>query len=151
MTEDERRDTIDGEHLRVLGLCYLVSAGISAFFSLFGILYACMGLLITGFANSMPPGREEPPPEFLAAFLGVIGLGMFALLMGFAVLKFYAAKCLKARQSRGFCMFAAAVTCLSIPFGTALGVITLIVLNRDSIARRFDVPVTPAPVPGGIA
>jgi len=39
MEEDERRAVIDGEHLRILSICYLVSAAITAFFSLFGLVY----------------------------------------------------------------------------------------------------------------
>jgi hypothetical protein len=37
MTNDERQEIIDGEHLKILSICYYIYAGFNALFSLFGL------------------------------------------------------------------------------------------------------------------
>jgi hypothetical protein len=139
MSDVERQATIDGEHLRILSICYLVYAGVNVFFSLFGLLYAFMGLFVTELISRVPPQpNQPPPPEFVGLFFGVFGFGMFALMMVLAVLKFIVAKRLKQRRSRTLCMVVAALSCFGIPFGTVLGVFTFVVLSRPSVAKMFD-------------
>jgi len=43
----------------------------------------------------------------------------------------------------------AAVECMIVPFGTVLGVLTIIVLSRDKVKRLFGVPPQAAE-PGAI-
>jgi len=140
VTEQELRDSIvDQEHLRLLSIAYLVMAACNAFFSLFGLLYAFMGVAMTSFIGSIPerPG-QAPPPEFFGWFFGLFGLGMFTILMTVGVLKFIVSRRLKQRRSRVFCMVVAALSCLSIPYGTMLGVFTFLVLGRRSVTRLFE-------------
>jgi hypothetical protein len=140
VTEQELRESIiDEEHLKLLSIAYLVSAATSAFFSLFGIFYAFMGLAFTSFMTNIPerPG-QPPPPEFLGLFFGLFGLGMFSIMMTSGVLKFIASRRLKQRRSRVFCMIVAGLSCLAIPYGTILGVFTFLVLGRPSVIRLFE-------------
>ena len=58
----------------------------------------------------------------LAFFLGMITIG---------VLNLCTAHYLKRRKARTFCMVVAGLGCILIPYGTLLGVFTLIVLGRD--------------------
>jgi uncharacterized membrane protein HdeD (DUF308 family) len=139
MTDDERQGIVDGEHIRVLSVCYYVYAGFNAFSSLFGLFYAFMGLMIGGVVFGLPAAPNQPrPPASLAALFGVFGFGIFLFFIGLAILKFMAAVRLRRRRSRVFCMIVGALTCLGIPFGTALGVFTLVVLSRKSVPRLFD-------------
>ena len=139
MTDDERQAVVDGEHLRILSIGYVISAGCTAFFSLFGLLYGLLGVLIA----TSPPGMGLPPgqsatPEFVGMMLGVIGFGLFVLLLAGAFLKFLVARSLRRRGGRVFCMVVAALACFEIPYGTALGVFTFLVLTRASVARMFE-------------
>ncbi len=138
MTDEERQAIIDGEHLRVLSLCYYIYAGLNAFFSLFGVFYALMGLFFTMVASRVPAKPDQGLPPFFGLFLGVIGIGMFAFMMSFAILKLIVAKRLRQRRSRIFCIVVAGLSCIGIPFGTALGVFTLLVLSRTSVKQVFD-------------
>ena len=152
MTEDERQEIVDGEHIRVLSVCYYIYAVFNALFSLFGLFYAFMGLMIGSAVSSLPaqPNQPRPPlPASFAALFGVFGFGMFLFLMGLAFLKFMAAGRLRRRRSRVFCMIVGAVSCIGIPFGTALGVFTLVVLSRKSVLRLFD--TTPRAATGVVA
>ncbi len=43
-----------------------------------------------------------------------------------------------------FCLVMACVACLFMPFGTVLGVFTIIVLARPSVQTLFSRPAVPA-------
>ncbi|MGB5813106.1 MAG: hypothetical protein WBG86_21410 [Polyangiales bacterium] len=48
---------------------------------------------------------------------------------------------LKQRRQRGFCIVVSAVNALSMPVGTLLGVLTIVLLMRSSVADAFETPV----------
>jgi hypothetical protein len=106
---DERLAIIDAEHLRLLGRGYYLSAGIAAFFSLFGLLY-----------------------------MALIGGVIFLIMVVIAGVKAYVGWCLEQRRQRILCLVVGAVSCLEVPYGTALGICTFIVLMRPRVMRQFD-------------
>jgi hypothetical protein len=134
MDESLRQQVVNDEHLKILRIGYLVSAGTSAFMGLFGFIYVFMGVMVT----RMPSGQGQGPPAFFGWFFAIFGLAFVAGGLGLGVLKFYAASCLKQRRSRTFCMVVAGITCLGMPYGTLLGVLTFIVLSRPAVSRLFD-------------
>jgi fatty acid desaturase len=140
----DRQSIIDEEHLKLLSLGYMISAGIAAFFSVFGLFYILMGIVF-GVAFSHLPAAAgkagEQPPAFFGWFFAVIGFVIFLLAIGMALARFWTARCIKQRKSRTFCMVIAALGCLEFPYGTALSVFSFIVLGRESVAKRF----TPQP------
>jgi hypothetical protein len=127
-------DIIDKEHLRLLRIGYFISAAQTALFIPFGLLYAGMGVLVA----HLPGGSGSPPPPFMSWVFGIIG----AVFAGFAtlaaVLKFLTAIRLKERRSRMLCMITAGLSCLEIPYGTALGVMTFVVLSRPRVREEFE-------------
>jgi hypothetical protein len=142
-----RQAIIDEEHLRLLSIGYLISAGTTALFSLLGLMYVFLGIMIGTTLSKIPaqPGHE-PPPAAAGWIFVVVGLAFFLLAVGFALAKFYAASCVKKRKSRMFCLVVAAISCLEMPYGTVLGVFAILALERDSIKRLFAPSVTAAPV-----
>jgi hypothetical protein len=136
-----RQSIVDEEHLKLLSLGYMVSGGFSAFFSLFGLFYAFMGGMMSAVMSNVPEpaGKAgQMAPQFVGWIFSAIGLALFAICVTFAILKFLAASRLKERRSRTFCMVVAAFTCLEFPYGTFLGVVTFIVLGRESVIRLFS-------------
>lgn len=139
--EFSRQAVVDEEHLKLLSICYMVSAAISAFFSLIGLSYAGMGAVVSEAIKRAPEltgNTENAPPAFIGWIFGGIGLALFLMWITMAGLKLGVALCLKKRKSRTFCMVVAALECLGVPYGTLLGVFTFIVLGRDSVTRLFD-------------
>jgi uncharacterized BrkB/YihY/UPF0761 family membrane protein len=140
MTDETFRQAIvDEEHLKLLSIGYLISAGVAALFSLLGLLYVFMGVMMTTtFTEASKKANQSPPPAFIGWIFGIIGFVIFLLLIAVALLKFRAARCINRRQSRAFCMVVAAISCLEIPYGTVLGVFTFLVLGRNSAKGLFE-------------
>jgi len=153
LKSDQIRQTIvDQEHLNLLSIAYLVSAALSACFSLLGLVYAFMGAFFAAAIARMPatPG-QAPPPAFMGWLFGLIGLGMFVFVLTIGGLKFLVYRRLKQRRSRILCMVVAGVCCLGVPYGTLLGIFTFVVLTRPSVVRLFQVSPPPIPAPNVVA
>jgi hypothetical protein len=138
--EIDRQSIIDEEHLKLLSLGYMISAGVAAFFSLFGLLYVFMGIVFSIAFSHLPAAAGkagEQPPAFVGWIFAGIGLVVFLLAIGMAFARFWAARCIKKRKSRTYCMVIAAIGCLEFPYGMALGVLSFIVLGRASVVKQF--------------
>lgn len=141
--EPDRQTIIDEEHLKLLALGYMISAAVSAFFSLIGLLYMGMGAFFGEMIAHLPAtaaNGNQPPPVFFEWILGGMGLLIFLLLLGIAAVKLRAAFLLKQRKGRTFCLVIAGLCCLGVPWGTVLGVFTFIVLGRRSVENLFRIP-----------
>jgi hypothetical protein len=140
--EFSRQSVIDEEHLKILSVCYMVSAAISAFFSLFGLMYAGMGAVVNQAIKNAPElagnANNALPPGLFGWIFGVFGVAFFLFSMTLAGLKLGTALCLKKRKGRVFCMVIGAIECVGIPYGTLLGIFTFVVLGRDSVERLFE-------------
>jgi uncharacterized membrane protein YhaH (DUF805 family) len=141
MPEETRQSIIDEEHLKMLSLGYMVSAGVSAFYSLFGLLYVFMGIMMGTAFSHLPqtPANpaQAPPPAFVGWIFGFIGLVFFLIAAAMTAARFRAAWCIKHRKSRAFCMVIAGIGCLEFPYGTVLGIFSFLVLGRDSVIQLF--------------
>jgi hypothetical protein len=124
----------DASHLQILAIFYYVFAGLNA---LSVVLMAFYGVLMGVVFSSAPP--SGPNADMQAALPMIVGLFalVIALSLLFGVLHFMVGQRLRQRRGHKFCQVIAVLTCLSIPFGTALGVFTLIVLNRPSVKAMF--------------
>lgn len=141
MLDSDRQAIVDDENIKLLSLGYMISAGVSGFFSLFALMYVGMGLFIgtaiTKFPNS-GSATDQPPPAFIGWILGGAGLALFVVIAGFGALKLLIAFRIKQRKSRTLCLIIAGGGCLGVPYGTVLGVFMFIVLGRGSVIRQFD-------------
>ena len=71
--ETLRQAIIDEEHLKLLSIGYLVSAGVAALFSLFGLLYVIMGVTMgIIFREAAKKGDQSPPPAFMGWVFGIV-------------------------------------------------------------------------------
>jgi hypothetical protein len=138
------QSVLDAEHLKLLSIFYMVSAGLSAFYSLIGLIYAAIGVLVFEMVSKMPASgaNDGPPPALIGWIFGGIGFAFFLAFATIAALKLRAAFCIKGRKSRWLCLVTAVISCLEIPYGTLLGVFTFIVLDRASVRNEFDRPRT---------
>ncbi len=127
----------DADHLRLLSIFYFISAGVSGFFALFPLVYAVMGIIFLSMPQSLQHGADNPPPALFGWILFGVGIGFTLLLIAFAVAKLFAGLAIRKRRHRVFVLIVAGFSCLSIPYGTLLGVFTFIVLGRPSVTALF--------------
>ena len=135
MDDEARQAIIDAEHLKLLRWGYFISAGLSACFSVFGLLYAGVGAFI---ANVPVKAGQHAPPEHLGLFFAILGISLTVIMLSVAAVKLRVAKALRERNHRTLCYVVAVLALFGVPFGTFLGIATLLVLSRPSVANLFD-------------
>ena len=135
----------DREHLRLLAIFHYVVAGLAALFSFFPLLYTTVGAIFIFAARhgTAKPG-EELPPEFLGWIFAVVGLLLFLLGIAMAICILLAGRCLSRNKRYTFALVMACIECLFIPFGTILGIFTIIALLREPVKGLFAAAQTPA-------
>lgn len=149
VTESERQAIVDGEHLRLLPVFYWVLGAMDIFIAMYGLIYVGMGAVFASIPVASNSGASGPPPAFVAWIF--VGIGL-TFMLGFGVvatLKILTGFWIKGRRRRTACLVIAGLSCLSMPFGTIVGIFTFIVLLRPSVAALFAPPV--AALPGGPA
>src|SRR5512138_39381 len=135
----------DAEHLRLLSIFHYVVAGMMALFGTFPIIHFLIGVVMVSGAIAAP--RDVAP--FPAVFGGIFVLVAGAMMLAgwtLAVCTLAAGRSLAQRKRYSFCLVMAGImAALCMPFGTVLGVFTIIVLLRPSVKEAFGVP------PAGVA
>lgn len=118
-----------------LGIFFYVLAGLTAFFAMIPILHVLIGVMFL----MAPPSHHagDPPPAFLGGMFVVIGSMCVLLGLAYSALLAIAGRNLRARTRPTLVTVAAVLSCLNMPFGTALGIITLIELNKPEVRNLF--------------
>jgi hypothetical protein len=133
----------DKEHLRLLAIFHCVVSGLAALFSFPPLLYTAVGVIfIFAARHETPKPGEELPPEFLGWIFIVIGSLLFLLGIAIAICIWITGRCLSRHKHYTFVMVMACIECLFIPFGTILGVFTIVALSRDSVKAFFETTPT---------
>ncbi len=130
--------TNDEQYLNLLSIFHYIVAGLTALFSCFFLIHIAIGIAMLCGAFE---GKEEPP-----RFMGLIFIifpAMFIIaswiLAGFMIA---AGTKLKRHTSRMFCLVIGGIECIIMPFGTILGIFTIVLLMKDSVKALFEAPKT---------
>ncbi len=136
----------DKEHLQLLAIFHYVVAGLGALCSVFPLLYTTIGAIFIFAARhgTARPG-EDLPPEFLGWIFPVLGSLLFLMGITMAICILIAGRSLALRKRYSFAFVMACIECLFIPFGTILGVFTIVVLSRESVRALFSKAPVQAP------
>lgn len=127
----------DEEHLRLLSIFHYVVGGLHGLAACLPFIHLAVGIGLVSGAFPVQHGHERPPPSvgWLFIFIGsVFILGGWSL----AVVILLAGRFLARRRHYMYCFVVAAIECLLMPLGTALGVFTIIVLVRPSVKALFQ-------------
>ena len=130
----------DIEHLRLLSIFHYIVAGLTALCACFPLIHFTIGMLML-FAPEVFKGNHPNNPDELW-FIGIIFIifpGLF-ILSGWTLAFFIllAGRNLASRRRYTFCLVIAGIMCVIVPFGTVLGVFTIIVLVRPSVKELFE-------------
>jgi|ERR1051326_4631771 hypothetical protein len=138
----------DEKNLDLLAVFHYILAPISALFSCFSFILMTVLLYPEAMSGTKV---VQPPPLFIrfALVMGIVSL-LYGLL--YVICLVMAGRFLKKRRHYIFCLVVAAWTCMWMPFGTILGVFTIIMLVKPEVKVLFDQPGIPAAsAPGSAA
>src|SRR6266496_1738205 len=134
--------TKDEENLRLLSIFHYVVAGIASLFGLFPLFYVGMGALML--CDKFDASHPDPMARPFGWVMIFIGAFFFLACLAFVVCLVIAGRYLTRRRHYTFCLVAAALACMFMPFGTVLGAFTIVVLQKDSVRQLFGhVPSSP--------
>jgi hypothetical protein len=133
----DAQSVIDAGHLRALAICHYVWGGLVIALSSIFIFHVVMGIAImSGAVPATQPG--EPPPQLIG--LVFVLMGGCGVLLGWTtgILNILSGRGISRHRSRMLTLVMAGINCISIPFGTLLGVFTFIILSRPSVKMMYD-------------
>jgi len=142
--EIQNQQRRDREHLKLLSIFHFVFAGLA--FVGIGFLcvhYAMMHIMFSNPDMWKSQPQAMPPKAFLDAFIWFY-LFFGVLLLTGLVLNVLSGFFLLQKRNRVFSLIIGGLNCLQIPFGTALGVFTILVLSRDSVRQLYAGGTEPA-------
>jgi hypothetical protein len=135
---NDRQQIIDGEHINLLSIFHFVLAGLTVVGILF--LFLHYFIMSTIFMNpDFWKSQKSAPPfpqEFFKVFIWFY-LFMGAIFAAAGVLNLLSGFFLRQRRHRTFSMVVAGLNCVQIPFGTVLGIFTIMVLSRNSVREHY--------------
>ena len=127
----------DADHLRLLSIFHYIVAGVMALWGCFPILHVVLGAAMV--LHKFPVDKaEHGPPDFMGWLFLLMGGAFMVFGWSMAVATIVAGRSLARRHRYLYCLILAGVmaaTCM--PFGTILGVFTIIVLMRPSVKQAF--------------
>lgn len=126
----------DIANLNTIGTLYYVLAAITAVFSLFPIFHVLAGLALI-FVEPKMAHPNDPNPQMIGWMFLIMGSSFILIGLAFAGLFLTIARRIRARRSHLFCVIGAGISCLMMPFGTALGVFALLLLMKPHINALF--------------
>jgi hypothetical protein len=132
----------DLEHIRLLSIFHYVVGGLIALFACFPIFHLVMGIFLLTNAPEFEKVQKPGQPDFPIEFFGVMFILIPAIFIlcgwALAICTIIAGRKLSKQKSYTFCLVIAGLLCMFMPFGTVLGVFTIIVLMRDSVKALFN-------------
>jgi len=143
------------EHLKMLSVFHYVLGGLTMLFGLMPIMHVAMGVMLASGAFSgmaeipvqMQDGKPIHPEASAQMDEATKVMGMVIIVFGAVfvvigqtagVLLIFAGRKIASRKSRTFCLVVAGFSCLLFPFGTVLGVFTIIILQKPSVVALFE-------------
>jgi hypothetical protein len=130
----------DNEHLKLLSIFHYIVGGLTIAFASIFIFHLVFISVLALHPEMFPSPKDHANPDFPKplAYLFVAFISVF-ILTGWiiGILTIWSGRCIKHQKHRMFSMVMAGINCAFFPFGTALGVFSLLVLLRDSVKEIY--------------
>jgi hypothetical protein len=130
------------ENLKLLAIFHYVVAGIAALFSMFPVIHLVIGFTLLAAPETMvKPGATAAADLHLLHFVGAAFFILAAIFilcgLSFAACVAVSGWFLQKRTRYLYCMVMAGIECAFVPFGTVLGVFTIITLVKPETQQLF--------------
>src|SRR5678810_582248 len=129
--------TDDKEHLRLLSIFHYVVGAFTLFIACFPLIHVGLGLAMIYAPQWFSNKPGDVPPAFVGWLFTCMGAGMFLAGLSLALCIVFAGRFIAQRRRYWFVFVVACFECAIFPFGTALGVFTIVVLSRPTVKSLF--------------
>ena len=127
-------------HLKLLGIFHYIVGGIALLMSLMPIAHLVIGIIFIISPDTMT-GQGEPPPDFIGYLFAGMGALFFIVGVAFSVCILLSGKYLRSQKKYQYSFVMACIECIFMPFGTVLGIFTIIVLSKDPVKKLYELEV----------
>jgi hypothetical protein len=126
-------------YLNLLALFHIVVGAIAGLFSCFPLINLSIGLsMLEEIPKTIAQGDMFSPFALLPIMFILLPTGIVVVGWMFAIAIALNGYYIKERKWLTYCLVMSGVETIFMPFGTALGVFTIILLTRPSIKGLFD-------------
>ena len=138
----DKRRIIDEEHLRLLSIFHYIAGAITLFISLiflaqFFLFSFIFDEVMKNIMNIALVGYYEFNPDFFSLLI-YLWMVLFLLFIAFGIAQIISGKYLRAKKHRIFSFIVAIINILFFPYGTILGIMTIIVISRSSVVALYQ-------------
>ena len=127
--------TQDEQHLQILSIFHYVVGGLAALFACIPLIHFTVGIGLV--IASLTEHSADAPPIFIGIFFIMIAGVLILLGWAFAVCILLAGRFISKRTHYTYCLVIAGIECMFNPFGTVLGIFTILTLVRPSVKESF--------------
>jgi hypothetical protein len=133
-------DTAEYEqYLKLLSIFHYVVGGLLGLFACLPLVHVAIGIMAVLSPEMLNDGGKAFP-AFVGWLFIIVGATFVLAGWAMAACMLLAGKFLAKRIRYTFCLVVAAIECIFMPFGTVLGVFTLIVLTKSFVKEMFSGP-----------
>ena len=125
----------DNDLLSIVSIFHFVLGGFQMLFSVFGLFYLGMGILIA--SGDLEPTKGTPPPAEIGWIFGAVGIIFTLVFLTIGLLAIKTGTNIRKRRNRTFCIVIDSILCMMIPFGTIVGIFGLVLLMKPEITEEF--------------
>jgi len=136
--------------LKLLSIGYYIQGGIAAFYTVMMAGYVgFLGTVLTAIGAAAERKGQQALPQVVITFITGLIMVVLVFSLAGAICLLLAGYWLRRYRNRVFIFVVAGFSCLSIPYGTVLGIFTFVVLRRPVAEQLFGgaLPQPPA-LPG---
>jgi len=137
----EKQSIIDQEHLRLLSVFHYIAGAITLVLALiFLVQFFIFSIIFDEVMKSLLDvaliGNYDVDPEIFSLLI-YLWIVLFFVFIAFGLVQILSGKFIKANKYRIFSIIVAIINILSFPYGTILGVMSIIVLSRNSVVELY--------------
>ncbi len=122
-------------HLKLLSIFHYVVGGLAFLFGLIPTIHLTIGTLMV--SGKLGESGDQLPLEIVGTVLIVIALVWMLSAFVFGTLLIVSGRSLASQRRYTLSLVMAAIACAFIPFGTVLGVFTLLVLMKPEVRELY--------------
>lgn len=124
------------QNLPTLSILHYVYGALVCLGGFAALMFMGLGTLLS--SDLVMQNAEEAPPEWLGGVFAAFGLGLFVILELWGIFIILSGYWISKRRNRTGSIVVAALCLPSFPFGTALGIFTLVVLLNDEVKLDYE-------------